>query len=130
MKILLLLTMGVAGACLAADAPAKKESAFACNRMALGPEARKRHFEQLGPALRGMVRRVREVADGFEFEFPSDAESVKVLAEWVVGERLCCPFFDIALRWEREGGGLWLRLTGREGVKEFIRADFGRWLPQ
>jgi hypothetical protein len=25
---------------------------------------------------------------------------------------------------DREGGPLWLRLTGREGVKQFIKADF------
>jgi len=37
---------------------------------------------------------------------------------------LCCPFFDIDLRVEKEGGPLWLRLTGREGVKQFIKADF------
>jgi hypothetical protein len=37
------------------------------------------------------------------------------------------PFFDIDLRSEREGGALWLRLTGREGTKQFIEADFGKW---
>ena len=29
----------------------------------------------------------------------------------------------------REGGSLWLRLTGREGVKQFIRSDFAAWFP-
>jgi len=24
---------------------------------------------------------------------------------------------------------LWLRLTGREGVKQFIRSDFAGWFP-
>jgi hypothetical protein len=31
------------------------------------------------------------------------------------------------LRFEREGGSSWLRLTGREGVKQFIKADFSSW---
>jgi hypothetical protein len=53
-----------------------------------------------------------------------------LVAEWSAGEHLCCPFFDIDLRLEREHGAFWLRLTGREGVKEFIKADFSRWLKQ
>jgi hypothetical protein len=40
-----------------------------------------------------------------------------------VGERACCPFFDIDMRLEREGGSFWLSLTGREGVKQFIQVD-------
>jgi hypothetical protein len=49
------------------------------------------------------------------------------VAEWAAGEHLCCPFFDIDLRLEREGGAFWLRLTGRDGVKQFIRSDFDKW---
>jgi hypothetical protein len=108
----------------------RRESPFACDRAALTPEARKRHFDQLGPALRGKAKTVHELADGYEFEFPSDAATFQLVAEWVAGEHLCCPFFDIDLRLEREGGGLWLRLTGREGVKQFVRADFARWFPK
>ncbi len=100
---------------------------FACNRLALNDQDRKRHFDELGPMLRSLVKRNREVAGGYEFEFPSDAASVQVVAEWAAGEHLCCPFFDIDLRLEGEGGGLWLRLTGREGTKEFIKSDFARW---
>jgi hypothetical protein len=48
----------------------------------------------------------------------------------VAGEGLCCPFFDIDMHVEREGGSLWLRLTGRGGVKQFIRADFAAWMPK
>ena len=105
----------------------KHESPFACNRAALTPEARTRHFDELGPALRAKHKSIREVTDGFEFEFPSDPATVQLVAEWAAGEHLCCPFFDIDLRMAREGGSLWLRLTGREGVKQFVRADFARW---
>jgi len=31
---------------------------------------------------------------------------------------------------EREGGPVWLRLTGREGVKAFIREEIGGLLGQ
>jgi hypothetical protein len=105
----------------------KRESAFACDRLALAPEARQRHFDELGPALYAIRKGWRELPDGYEFQFPSDAASYQQVAEWTAGERLCCPFFDIDLRSEREGGALWLRLTGRAGVKQFIRSDFARW---
>jgi hypothetical protein len=105
------------------------ESPFACNRTALTAQARKRHFDELSPALRARKKSIRELPDGFEFEFPADTATFQLVSEWVVGERLCCPFFDIDMRATREGGSLWLRLTGREGVKQFIRSDFAQWFP-
>src|ERR1700728_22839 len=120
MKLLLLLL-------LAATAVLPAESPFACNRAALTPQARKRHFDELSAALRARKKSIRELRDGFEFEFPSDTATFQLVSEWVTGERLCCPFFDIDVHVEREHGSLWLRLTGRKGVKQFIRSDFDRW---
>jgi hypothetical protein len=127
MKHSILFALALAAAAFSAQPP-KTESPFACDRAALTPEARKRHFDELGPQLRALHKNVREVADGYEFEFPSDASTFRLVAEWMEGEHLCCPFFDIDVRWERERGALWLRLTGRQGVKQFIRADFERWM--
>jgi len=107
-----------------------KESPFACDRLALDPAARRRHFEELGPTLRDMRQAVRELPDGYEFEFPADPRTVALVAEWAAGERLCCPFFDIQLRLEKEHGPLWLRLTGRPGTKEFIQIDAAPWIKQ
>lgn len=106
------------------------ESPFACDRLALDAEARRRHFEELGPALRTLRERVRELSNGYEFRFPSDPKTIAMVAEWAAGERLCCPFFDIQLRMEREGGPVWMRLTGRKGTKEFIKADAAAWIKQ
>jgi hypothetical protein len=103
---------------------AKHESPFACNAFALSPEIRKRHFEELGPALLRLMKNTRELPDGYEFQFPADNKTYQLLMEWAFHERLCCPFFDIALRFDREGGPLWLRLTGRPGTKEFIKEEF------
>ena len=105
----------------------KGEAPFACDRLALTPQIRKRHFEELGPALRALRSGVRELPGGYEFKFPSDAKTVAMLTEWAEQERLCCPFFDIALRFERNGGPAWLRLTGRPGTKDFIR-DGADWI--
>ncbi len=104
---------------------AKHESPFACNALALSPELRKRHFEELGPALLKLTKSRRELPDGYELEFPADNKTYQLLTEWTFQERLCCPFFDIVLRLDREGGPLWLRLTGRQGTKEFIKEELG-----
>ena len=108
----------------------KRESPFACDRMALTPAVRKRHFEELGPALISLRKSVRELPDGFEFEFPNDEKAYQLLTEWAFQERLCCPFFDLDVRMEREGGPLLLRVTGREGVKDFIKVDGREWIRQ
>ncbi len=108
----------------------RSESPFACNRLALTPEQRKRHFDELGPKLVSLKRSVRELPNGYEFEFPADANTLQLVSEWAIGERACCPFFDIDMRLEREGGSLWLVLTGREGVKRFIQADGAAWIKQ
>jgi hypothetical protein len=104
---------------------AKPESPFACNAFALSPEVRKRHFEELGPALLKLKKSTRELPDGYEFELPADNETYQLLTKWAFQERLCCPFFDIDLRLDRENGPLWLRLTGRPGTKEFIKLELG-----
>jgi hypothetical protein len=99
-------------------------SPFACNAFALSPEVRKRHFEELGPALLKLKKNTRELPDGYEFELPADNKAYQLLTEWAFQERLCCPFFDIELRFDRENGPLSLRLTGRPGTKEFIKEEF------
>jgi hypothetical protein len=134
MNILLLAALSMSAICLAAlNASAGRSepvsqtehlSPLACNAFALSPEVRKRHFEELGPALLKLTKSKRELPDGYEFELPADNKTYQLLTEWAFQERLCCPFFDIDLRFEREDGPLWLRLTGRSGTKEFIKEEF------
>src|SRR5437660_8144583 len=100
-------------------------SPLACNAFALSPEVRKRHFEGLGPALLKLKKSTRELPDGYEFELPADNKTYQLSTEWAFQERLCCPFFDIDLRFHRENGPLWLRLTGRPGTKDFIKMELG-----
>jgi hypothetical protein len=107
----------------------KSESPFFCNRTALTAEQRQ-HQQELGKTLRSALLGVQELADGYEFEFVPDRASYQALAEFTLLERACCPFFDVSIRLEREGGKLWWRLAGREGVKPFIRAEFGPWFAE
>jgi hypothetical protein len=103
-------------------------SPFYCNRNALNPAERKRHFDELGPKLRSLRKSVQELKDGYQFEFPGDSATYQLLTEWAIQERLCCPFFDISLRLEPEGGPIWLSLSGRPGTKEFIKVDGASWI--
>jgi hypothetical protein len=105
-----------------------KESPLACDRTALSDAERKRHFDELGPMLKKLKKSVRELPNGYEFEFPGDRATVQLVEEWAAQERACCPFFDIAVRLEREGGSVWMSLTGREGVKQFIEAEGAEWI--
>jgi hypothetical protein len=136
MNILFLKALGLSAICLGALnaseerqpfslSQAKHESPFACNAFALSPEVRKRHFEELGPALLKLKKSTRELPDGYEFELPADNKTYELLTEWAFQERLCCPFFDIDLRFDRENGPLWLRLTGPPGTKDFIKMELG-----
>ncbi|HYK24388.1 MAG TPA: hypothetical protein VEU75_06965, partial [Candidatus Acidoferrum sp.] len=57
-------------------------SPFACNAFALSPDIRKRHFEELGPALLKLKKGIRELPAGYEFELPADNKTYQLLTEW------------------------------------------------
>lgn len=100
------------------------EPPFACNLKTLNTEQRQR-YDVLVKQLQMQIKEIKELPDGYAFRLPSEAATVKDAAEWIAYERLCCPFFDFGLDVERSGGAMWLRLKGREGVKPFIRSEFG-----
>ncbi len=99
------------------------QSKFYCNLKALTPEQRARH-KQLTEKLMAAKKEIVETEKGYEFQFSPGDVSVAELAEWVVAESKCCPFFDFHIDLEREGKLACLRLTGEEGIKAFIRAEF------
>ena len=99
-------------------------SPFACDMTAIAVEERPRHVAAIR-AVFGAVEAVRELPDGYAFRLANDAALLERAAAFIAKERLCCPFFGFALTLEPEGGPLWLHLTGREGVKPFIRAEIG-----
>jgi hypothetical protein len=103
----------------------QSESPIACNVAPFSPTQRER-WQELGRNWRTSVQEIRELPDGYALRIPTDATSVMAVAEWMTLDRLCCPFFTFTLEIEREGGAVWLRLTGREGVKDFMQHALGR----
>jgi hypothetical protein len=101
----------------------KAETPFFCNLKALTAEERAAHT-QLSRRLSESILRTIEIADGYAFEVDGGRISIRDLAAWTDFERRCCPFFDFTLEWRRENGPVTLRLTGRDGVKQFIQSEF------
>jgi hypothetical protein len=97
---------------------------FFCDLTALSSEQRARHHE-LAVLLQSLLAVVQELPDGYDFEFPWKPALYAALAEITPLEHACCPFFNISIRIESESNKLFWRLTGRDGVKQFIRAEFG-----
>jgi hypothetical protein len=100
----------------------QEQPVFACNMLALDRTERAQHTQVL-EQLRGAVLARKELPDGYAFQFAPGAQSLALLAEFMAGERLCCPFFAFALRVERNGGPAWLELTGGAGIHDFIRSE-------
>lgn len=100
------------------------QSRFYCNIKALTPKERA-HHKQLSEKLLGARKATVETEKGYEFQFGPEDATLAELADWVVAESKCCPFFDFHIDLENEGKLICLRLTGEEGVKQFMRAEFG-----
>jgi hypothetical protein len=81
----------------------------ACNLNVFDARQRERH-RWLTARLRGAVAQTRELADGYAFRLPPEATVVQEAAEWIVG---------------REGGPVWLRLSGGAAAKTVIASEFG-----
>ena len=102
---------------------AQPKSAFACNLKIFQPEERKRWRESLDQVMSSVLV-ARELSNGHALQIDSSRASVVRVAEWVDLERKCCPFFDFQVDLHGEDGTVWLSLTGRGGVKQFIAMDF------
>ena len=66
----------------------------------------------------------RELSNGYALQIDTSRASMVTVAQWIDLERKCCPFFDFDVNMHGENGAVWLSLTGREGVKQFIAMDF------
>ena len=100
------------------------DTPFVCNMNALSAEQTER-YRELTKKLDEHRLSVKELADGYGFRFKAETRLIQDAAEFIAYERLCCPFFDFELAIEQDTDRLWLRLRGQDGVKDFIRAEFG-----
>jgi hypothetical protein len=104
-------------------------SPFYCDMSAMAPAQRKQHITTTGTVF-GVVEAVHELPDGYAFRLPNEADLLLQTAEFIMREKLCCPFLRFTLEIEPEGGPLWLCVTGADGIKPFLRAEIGAAVPE
>jgi hypothetical protein len=128
------LSMAVAGvatntqqsdpSAIAGKSSGKADSPFACSLEKSLTKEERAHKKQIAQKMESARIDTKEIAGGYVFRFRPEGVSFAEVADWVTTERVCCPFFDLGIEAERENGPVSLRITGREGVKNFIRAEF------
>lgn len=108
---------------MSTDTTTQPEVIIACNPNAISPEQQER-WMVVGIQLYAAVQEVQELPDGYAFRLPSTSAMLLLVAEDLTLERLCCPFIHFTLDIAPNGAPFWLRYTGGEGVKEFLRISF------
>lgn len=68
---------------------------------------------------------VRELEDGYAFQFPGEPEWIQRAVTFIAEERVCCPFFTFELHYEPELGPIWVHLRGSAEIKALLR---DQWL--
>jgi hypothetical protein len=94
---------------------------FCCDMNAMTREERGR-YEILRAKLEKAVISVAELADGYALRLRDGAIGSEELVQWIAFEQKCCPFLTLTA--SEQAGSLMLLITGREGVKDFIRGEF------
>ncbi|HKR21728.1 MAG TPA: hypothetical protein VJS17_03995 [Pyrinomonadaceae bacterium] len=104
----------------------QQQSPIACDMSVLSPEQRETHLSTSRDLFLSLTE-IRELSNGYEFRLDGSDVIVKI-AEFISLEKLCCPFLNFTLEVEAENGSVWLALTGREGVKAFVREEISALL--
>jgi len=91
---------------------------------ALDQEQRKR-YDTLSKDVLAKHLEIKELPDGYEIRFTNNPSLFTALSEWAALEQLCCPFLTVTLESHHDQGPIWLKATGNDGVKEFLRAELG-----
>jgi hypothetical protein len=99
------------------------DTPFICNLNVLS-ESQKDRYKELTQILNQSRQSVKELNDGYAFRFKAESQLILDAAEFIVYERLCCPFFNFELAIESDTNRMWINLRGQNGIKEFIRSEF------
>jgi len=101
-----------------------KAMVLACDTEAISAVERTR-YSFLVSKLKEAVMQQQETSDGYAWEVNGDTISLPEAAEWVAMERRCCPFLTLQLEAPGQGTSYWIKLSGPEGAKAFLVAEFG-----
>jgi hypothetical protein len=101
-----------------------RESPLVCNDGALS-EVQRGRLVAMVKEFRAVKQETREFPDGYAVRLPGSAAMVQDIADFMAVLRLCSPYFETTLLVECESGPVWLKLTGRDGVKELVKTELG-----
>jgi hypothetical protein len=107
------------------DGCCNSESPLACDLDAISASERPR-YNELRRMLAASAAGKRELPDGIAVQISTERMALAQIAEWIALERKCCPFFEFKIEVAPESGPVWLSLTGRAGVKEFLAQALGK----
>jgi len=106
---------------LGAPQPTEAERVH-CNLATLSQAERARDAE-LVKVLRDVLRERTELPDGYGYRFEPTA--LKDVGEWLSIVAKCCQPLSYEMTFgPQPGGPLWVRISGKEGAKEFIELEF------
>ncbi|MDZ7659395.1 hypothetical protein [Fodinibius sp.] len=93
---------------------------IACNLAAIDKNEREQHKANSAEVFTA-IEEWLELFNGYAFRLPTDSKIIEKAAVFMARERQCCPFFEFNLEVTPESGPVWLKLTGNQKVKEFIK---------
>jgi hypothetical protein len=107
---------------------AQTQRGITCNLKVLS-KAELARDKQLVPQLRDALQERKELRDGYAFRFKPAL--VKDVGEWTHIVAKCCQplSYEVVLE-PQPGGALWVRITGGEGVKEFLSLEMAQLMNQ
>ena len=107
------------------DGCCSSESPLACDLDAISASDRPR-YNELRKMLAASAIGKRDLPDGIAVKISTERMALAQLAEWISYERKCCPFFEFKIDVAPVSGPVWVSLTGRPGVKEFLAHAFAK----
>ena len=87
----------------------------------LQPKEFRQREETLLAALAAAVRETRPLADGYALLLAPDEKNLRLAAEIITAESLCCPFLEFRLTMAQDRGALALELRGPAGTTALLR---------
>lgn len=98
------------------------DSTLICDLGAIAPSEREAHLVTTRALLESATG-ISELPDGYAVSWPAEAGIIRDVAAFIANERLCCAFLRFEMLLEPGDRPLWLKLTGGEGVKEFLQIE-------
>lgn len=99
------------------------DTPFVCNMNVLNARHLK-HYKEITFKLNQERQSVKGLNDGYDFRFKAKSQLIRDAAEFIVYERLRCPFLTLNWRLNRIQTGYGCACEDREEIKKFILYEF------